>query len=341
MKPEEPRTVEEALNVIAADSTDRPTKRQVENVAREAKRSGHRGIAAGLIVAIIISLIGYGYSRVASKDVARFETKVALNDSALESLREANDKLVAKGIAPIPVPADGNAVDANALAQAAAALVLADPRFAGLTLADLRRQVDDYFRAHPLPEGQKPTTEQVTTAVAGIYAANPPAPGRPPTAGEIASGVSAYCAAGACRGEKGDPGVIGPTGQPGPTGVTGPPCDPSNLACKGPKGEPGADAADPTQDQINAAVANFCTSNPNSCAPEGPKGDQGASGDPGAVGPAGPPGAQGMTGNTGAPGPKPINAQFVIINVSQCTYRTDYDDGSFTSAYVPFAMCGP
>lgn len=324
-QPEEPRNAFDALDVIAADSTDRPTKRQVETVAAESKKRTHRGIATGVALAIIISLLSFGAARVTGKDVAQIETRETLRDSAIQSLREANDKLVSRGIAPIPLPADGNAIDANALAQAAAALVLADPRFAGLTLADLRRQVDDYFRAHPLPEGQKPTTEQVTTAVAGIYAANPPAPGRPPTAAEIASGVSAYCAGGACKGEKGDTGSAGPTGPAGPTGETGEPCLPSNPDCRGPQGPTGEDAANPTQEQIEAAVAKFCTDNPNSCAPEGPPGQNGTNGEP------------------GQDAPQPIHADFRLM--PDCRYVTTYlrpnGGGEYDiTAPVPPEMCG-
>ena len=338
MNPKEPRTVEEALDVIESDSRDRPTKRQVEAVAKESKKSNHRGIALALIFSILVSIVGYAFARDASRTSAAVATRQTLSESALESLREANDKLIAKGIAPIPLPPDGDPIDANALAQAAAALVLSDPRFAGLTLADLRRQVDSYFRDHPLPEGQKPTTEQVTSAVAGIYAANPPAPGRPPTAAEIAAGVSAYCSDGACKGVKGDAGEIGPTGPAGPTGEPGAPCPSTDEACKGPKGD------GPTPQQIEDAVAAYCGADATRCAREGQPGPAGQNGTNGTDGSNG---ANGQPGTNGADAPKAIHANFEMNPpvVGSCFYVTTYlrSDGTEydISAIVPPEMCGP
>jgi hypothetical protein len=182
-----------------------------------------------------------------ARDNAAIEARTALNDQSIKSLNDANTLLRNAGLPQVPVPQNGDAVTtANAIAQAAAALVLADPRFAGLTLADLRRQVDDYFREHPLPEGQKPTPDQVIQAVTTICS-DGACKGRPPTPAEIASAVSAYCANDACRGE------------PGPG---------------------------PTQSQIDASVDRYCGQSPSPCASTvpGPQGPQGQQGQPGVAG---------------------------------------------------------
>lgn len=239
--------VEEALSAIESDSRDRPTLAQVERVQEDTKRTGHVLLAIATLIAITIGFVGIVYASENSKDVAALSARATVNDDALKSLNEANEKLIAKGIAPIPVPTDGSgAVDANALAQAAAALVLADPRFAGITVAELQRRVDDYFFTHP-SQG-KPTTEEVTRIVAQVYADNPPKPGRAPTPEEIFAGVSAYCANDACQGLPGKTGPVGPTG---------------------PK---------PTPEEIQASVDKYCSSGACASKEPGPVGPVGPSG---------------------------------------------------------------
>jgi hypothetical protein len=88
----------------------------------------------------------------------------------------------------------------------------------GPTQQQINQAVEDYFRAHPLPEGKPPTVQQVASAVGDYLRANPPAPGRPPTSDEIAVATAAYIAAHAedFRGETGEQGGKGERG-PGPT----------------------------------------------------------------------------------------------------------------------------
>ena len=250
--------METALADVEVQTRDLPTRSEVTQAVQQSKRTSHVGIAIASIIAILVATFGVVIGIHNARDNAAIQARTALNDASIKSLNEANDTLKAAGLPEVPVPQNGETVNANALAQAAAALVLADPRFAGLTLADLRRQVDDYFREHPLPEGQKPTADQVIQAVTQIYAANPPAPGepgRPPTPAEISAAVSAYCANDACRGTPGIPGANGTDGR---------------------NGENGKDAPPPTQAQINEAVRVYCDDNPTVCKSDmpGPSGPQ-------------------------------------------------------------------
>jgi hypothetical protein len=260
--------VETALMDVEVQTRDLPTRNELDRAVTKTKQSGHVAIAVSVILAFLIGMGGVVIGYVNARDIAPLAADSALNKASIDSLNEANEKLKDAGLPQIPVPPNGEAVNANALAQAAAALVLADPRFAGLTLADLRRQVDDYFREHPLPEGQKPTPDQVIQAVTTICA-DGACKGRPPTPGEISASVSAYCANDACRGQpgvNGQPGNIGPEGR-GPT--------PSEIddsverycsvadRCRGEKGEsikgdPGVDGPKPIDGYFERNDSGIC-----------------------------------------------------------------------------------
>lgn len=113
--------------------------------------------------------------------------------------------------------------------------------------------------------GRPPTTAEVRRAVAAYLTTNPPRPGRAPTEAEIAAAVAAFCAAGACEGEVGPAGSTGPVGPPGPQGETG---------AQGPVGEQGPQGPGPTDEQLAAAVADFCAD--GRCVGEpGPQGEPG------------------------------------------------------------------
>lgn len=245
-------TIEGALTDVEVNAKDVPTRADVRRSVDRVKRDNNLAIIICIIIVLVISMASFAIGYFNSKSIAASSAIAALDRQSLQSLKEANDKLIAQGLPPIPVPPSGNTVDANALAQAAAALVLADPRFAGLTITDLRKQVDAYFAMHPLPEGQKPTPDQVISAVSQIYAANPPRPGRPPTPDEIVDAVSAFCANGFCQGTPGAEGKQGPQGNAAPA---------------------------VTADEIYAQVTKFCGNNPKSCKGDaGPKGDTGLRG---------------------------------------------------------------
>lgn len=93
--------------------------------------------------------------------------------------------------------------------------------------------------------------------------------GRPPTAAEIAQAVTDYCAATDCTGPPGDDGATGPAGAQGETGPAG---------STGPTGPAGPS---PTQEQVNAAVVEYCAATGACVGPTGPTGPEGP------VGPAG------------------------------------------------------
>lgn len=117
-------------------------------------------------------------------------------------------------------------------------------------------------QGRPGERGPGPTDTQVRAAVADYFAANPPQPGRTPTDVEVAAAVAAYCnARGGCRGPGGVPGAAGQDGQDGDTVV-------------GPQGPAGAQGPGPTQEQVAAEVAAFCST--GACV--GPTGPQGPAG---------------------------------------------------------------
>lgn len=108
----------------------------------------------------------------------------------------------------------------------------------GPSQAQINTAVDDYFRAHPLPEGKTPTVEQVAAAVGSYLKDNPPEPGRPPTADEIAMATAAYLAE-------------------------------HMEEFQGKEGERGRP---PTADEVSAAVAAYCSEGDNCRGPQGPQG---------------------------------------------------------------------
>ncbi|CAB4896402.1 unannotated protein [freshwater metagenome] len=94
----------------------------------------------------------------------------------------------------------------------------------------------------------------------------PPGPfgpaGLPATDQQVAQAIASYCALrDQCRGgqgPKGDTGEKGDAGEKGDTGDTGPAGPPG---ADGAPGSPGAPGANPTDEQIAAAVAAYCAAN--------------------------------------------------------------------------------
>jgi hypothetical protein len=111
----------------------------------------------------------------------------------------------------------------------------------GPTQTQVNAAVEDYFRAHPLPEGKSPTVEQVANAVGTYLRTTPPEPGRPPTADEIAMATAAYIADHAHE-------------------------------FQGPEGKQGEPGRPPTADEVRAAVATYCADNGGCRGAQGPQG---------------------------------------------------------------------
>jgi hypothetical protein len=88
--------------------------------------------------------------------------------------------------------------------------------------------------------------------------------GRPPTAVEVAQAVSDYCGLTDCTGPAGVDGTDGLDGAPGAQGP------PGEQGVQGPAGPA------PTQEQVAAAVAEYCTATGACIGPTGPAGPAGA-----------------------------------------------------------------
>lgn len=119
------------------------------------------------------------------------------------------------------------------------------------------------------------TDGQVRAAVSEYLRINPPADGRTPTVAEVESAVTRVCQAIGCQGQ---PGTEGPAGQDGADG--------RNASDEQVATQVAGYCADnngclPTAEEIQAAVAAYCSADPSPCA--GPPGVQGEQGLPGPV----------------------------------------------------------
>lgn len=178
-------------------------------------------VITGVVVANLYGLQSNTQAAVDALAVQAKESKAAGD--------KANAELQARGQTPVPIPTPGTAPDADVIASAAAAKVLALlPVY--VTRAELGRGIAEYLAANPVsPVGPTPT--QIASVLAGYLATNPP-PSGPPGA----------------TGQNGEP------GQPGQPGVEGP---------KGDKGDP------PTMEEIQAAFVQYVQDHPDALCPRG------------------------------------------------------------------------
>lgn len=109
--------------------------------------------------------------------------------------------------------------------------------------------VEDYFREHPVEDGENASPAQIAAAVIRYLTENPPAPGDPgppPTDEQISNAVAAYLAA--------NPPPAGPPGQNGTDGTNG---------------ADGEDAEPLTSEQIQAELDAYLEANPLPTCPSG------------------------------------------------------------------------
>jgi len=121
--------------------------------------------------------------------------------------------------------------------------------------------------------GPAPTAAQIERAVAAYCSTG--RCGKRPTQAQVRAAVAAYCSGGTCTGPAGKNGTNGKDSTvPGP---------------QGPQGATGPQGPGPTDEQIAAAVRDYCAG--GAC--KGPQGDTGPQGPAGPAGPQGPAGADG------------------------------------------------
>lgn len=201
-----------------------PTRQDLKRTERRASRSGQLAVVCSLLIAILALIVAIQTSTNSARTAANQE----LDQKSISTLQKANEELKAKGLPPLPVPQPGQSVDVDALAQAAAALVLSnikgDPRFRGVS--------------GPVgPEGAACLPETNPACKGPVGPTGPP--------GENGK-----------QGQSGEPGPVGPQGQqgeqgpegpPGPTeGPAGPPGPPGPQGEAGPAGPSGAPGKPPT-----------------------------------------------------------------------------------------------
>lgn len=215
MLPEPLVDLEHKLESIQNEAQHIPTQERMEISERRGRRGAQVGVALSILIAIIALWLAYNNST----DVARVAATQELNKESLAALRDANKKLEARGLPPLPVPQQGETLDANTLSQAAAALVLAqinsDPTFRGPTGATGARGPSGRPCVPSIPECRGPSGTPGQPGQSGT----PGQPGQDCDPAQIPE----------CQGPGGQPGQPGADGAQGEKGEPGMGFDPQNL----------------------------------------------------------------------------------------------------------------
>jgi hypothetical protein len=196
---------------------------QVPKVERIERRFNRRGQVV-VVLSLIIALLSGAWAGWNSIQIAQNEARAAITEDGIASLRAANEKLRSQGLDPIPLPREGEAIDADALAAAAAALAYNqmknDPTFRG-PQGEKGDSCDSNQVGCRGPSGPRGTPgipgEGGDTGQPGADGqAGPQGPG--PTDEQVQANIAVYCNAypTSCMGPKGDPGTPGSPGDPGP-----------------------------------------------------------------------------------------------------------------------------
>ncbi|SEB43682.1 hypothetical protein SAMN04489727_1734 [Amycolatopsis tolypomycina] len=213
-----------------------------ETAAAEARsvvmhRYWPRLVAAMAAVSLAVSLfVVWAVSGLSDQQAATDAAVSVLSTQAREAKAsgdKANQQLAARGQATVPIPQPGQAADTEVIVSAATARVLASLPNLHPTAAELGQAVARYVAANPI-QAPGPTPLQISTALAGYLATNPPPPG--------------------------PKGETGQTGEPGKDGEQGP---------KGDKGDRGEDGHTPTTEEIQQAFADYLRDHPDALCPRG------------------------------------------------------------------------
>jgi hypothetical protein len=189
-----------------------------------------------LVVSVVVGLVVSGLSDQQAATDAAVRVLSTQAGEAKDAGDKANRELAARGQATVPIPQPGQAPDTEVIVSAATARVLASLPNLRPTAAELGQAVARYVAANPIA-APGPTPLQISTALAGYLATNPP--------------------------PKGERGATGETGATGKTGDQGPKGD------KGDQGDRGADGHTPTTEEIQAAFAAYLRDHPDALCPRG------------------------------------------------------------------------
>jgi type II secretory pathway component PulJ len=128
----------------------------------------------------------------------------------------------------------------------------------------------------PTVTTQVATDDQVRVAVADYLSANPPRDGRTPTAAEVDAAVARFCETMGCRGDDGTNGTNGENGTDGTDGLDGADASDDQVATQVAAWCSENNGCLPTAEEIQAAVAAYCSAQPSPCVgPQGPEGQPG------------------------------------------------------------------
>lgn len=210
-----------------------------ETAAAEARsvvmtRYWPRLVVAMAAVSLAVSLfVVWAVSGLSDQQAATDAAVSVLGTQAREAKAsgdKANEQLAARGQATVPIPQPGQAADTEVIVSSATARVLASLPNLHPTAGELGQAVARYVSSNPI-QAPGPTPLQISTALAGYLATNPP-----PT------------------GPKGEAGQTGERGEEGP---------------KGEKGDRGEDGHTPTTEEIQQAFADYLRDHPDALCPKG------------------------------------------------------------------------
>lgn len=173
---------------------------QVPKVHRIERRFDRKNQAV-VVICIIVSLLAVAWAGWNSIKIAKNEAQFAITREGIESLEAANQRLEERGLPQIPLPREGQSIDADALAAAAAAILKEDI------------SNDPAFRGPQGPRGDSCDSNQV--------------------------GCQGPAGKDGQNGSQGRDGLPGEPGEPGQDGEDGAPGEPGAKGDKGDKGDPG------------------------------------------------------------------------------------------------------
>jgi hypothetical protein len=208
------RSLDEAIIQTAQAEAVAPVALQ----AKRAERNSSRGLKAAVAISIIGLFLSFLWNGYNTREIAQNEAQYVITQQGLDSLAEANEKLRERGLPEIPVPREGDGLDADALAAAAAAIlkddIYQDPSFKG-------RSGD---RGEPCTPQVPGCTGQPGKSGSEGARGQDGANGLNATDEQVGEAVEAYCSrpTNPCVGPQGLAGEPGPMGPEGPAGQLGP-----------------------------------------------------------------------------------------------------------------------
>lgn len=187
---------------------------QVPKVQRIERQATMRTKVAILIFAIF-TLLAVVLSAWNTTGIADTRAQQVINEKAIDDLREVNRLREQQGLPQIPLPKEGEKVDVNAVAEAAAAIALDqvkhDPRFKGPQGARGEPCVPDLVGC------TGPTGKPGESGAQGQE--GPPGQRGAPCDPEVVPECQGPVGPAGPPGPMGPPGPEGPPGQQGPAGV--------------------------------------------------------------------------------------------------------------------------